>query len=231
MTYTKQVGVKFDEKGNPLKIPGNTVICFINTENNSILFEELIWAQAELKKLSFSHKYAVLPPSSFHMTVIELLMDRYRDAPFWPSMLKRDKELSEIDTLYQSIIDSIEKNKFTMKIDRADDTKFILSPYNEENRKLLKKYRDLVAEKTGLRFDNHDQYRFHISLFYQLQTLIPEEEKELASVLEKINQRVLNRIKYFNTDEPKFTIFNDIYMFSEDLSARRVEDISKRFSS
>lgn len=220
MAYTKTVGVKFDEKGNPLKYLGTTVICFTNDEN-SALYQELIWAQAELKKLSFADKYTALPPSSFHMTVMGLTREIDRGTRFWPKMFNPDAVWEDIDSAQKRIVASIEKPRgFSMKIAECMDRRFTLTPYDHQTQQLLKEYRDLVSEKTGVRLDDHDSFVFHISLFYKLQQLNWDEEQEIMGVLSKINGKVLEKIEFFTTGEPQFTIFNDMYGFYEDLSKR-----------
>jgi hypothetical protein len=220
MAYTKKVGVKFDEKGNPLYFPGTTIICFTN-DVKSDLYQELVWAQTELKKISFAFKYAALPPSSFHMTVLSLSDGKDRGTRLWPKMFQPDTTWHEVDLIQKGIVASIPKpDGFKMKITKCTDRRFALAPYDRETRQLLKNYRDLVSEKTGVRLDNHDTFVFHITLFYKLQQLEPEEQKELDRVLDRINQRVLHQIQFFITGKPQFTIFNDMDAYYEDLSRR-----------
>ncbi|HYH04052.1 MAG TPA: DUF1868 domain-containing protein [Bacillota bacterium] len=221
MEYTETVGTKFDEKGNPLKYLGTTLICFANDENSD-LYKELVWAQTELKKASFAHKYAALPPSSFHMTVMGLSRDIDRDTKFWPEMFKPDTAWKDIDPIQKRIVDSIKKPRgFKMKIMECMDQRFRLAPYDQETEWLLTDYRAALSEKTGVRLDDHDRYVFHISLFYKLQKLNRDEEQELMEILNRINCRVHDKIESFSTGEPKFTIFENMYAFYEDISRRK----------
>lgn len=222
MSFTYHVGEKFDKNGNALTFRGNTIICFTNDENSDI-YRELFFAQEELKKLSFSYKYASLPPSSFHMTAMSLTNESHRNTRFWSPFIGSKCKLSDVDKKFKIIVDSVPiPQNFKMKIDFCNDYRFVLSPFDEETRKALRKYRDEVSEKTGIRADNHDSYTFHITLFYRLQELTSNEEAEMAIVLSKINKRLKEKIESFYVGLPQFTIFNDMNEFHGDLSKRDI---------
>ncbi|NJN16631.1 MAG: DUF1868 domain-containing protein [Oscillochloris sp.] len=75
--YTREVGRKFHPDGSARLFPGNTVICFAAASEP--LYQAAVGLQDRLRTTSYGHRFALLPPPSFHMTVIELLCDQVRE--------------------------------------------------------------------------------------------------------------------------------------------------------
>ncbi|MCX7668926.1 MAG: DUF1868 domain-containing protein, partial [Anaerolineae bacterium] len=96
--YTFHVGEKFHPDGRPRSYPGSTVISFIDPA--SPIYHAGIQLQTELQALPFGHKFALLPPSSFHMTVFSLICDQQRVQELWTSQLPLDAPLAETDRFF-----------------------------------------------------------------------------------------------------------------------------------
>lgn len=45
--------------------------------------------------------------------------------------------------------------------------------------------REELSEATGIRHDNHDNYKFHVTLAYTVRQVTPDEEAELRAVVER----------------------------------------------
>ena len=69
--YTREVGRKFYPDGTPRLFAGNTIICFVAPEHS--ISQATVAFQNALRQAAFGGKFALLPQSSFHMTVMELL--------------------------------------------------------------------------------------------------------------------------------------------------------------
>ena len=93
--YAPAVGNKFYEDGTVRQFPGNTIICFADPQSQA--FQEAEWAQQQLLRESYADKFAILPPSSFHMTVLDLICDQVRETEKWSSHLSLDAPLEEVD--------------------------------------------------------------------------------------------------------------------------------------
>jgi hypothetical protein len=199
------------------------VICFIE-DPSSLIFRELEWAQEQLKTLPFRAKYAFVPPSSFHMTVIPLIDQTHRGTEFWPSLAEADSDMKTIDKAFKRAIDPIPiPSTIRMKIDSCTARSVNLSPYDaydEETRSGLRRYRESVVAATGVRLPGHDTYGFHITLSYQLMNLTPEENRTLDPVLETVHKRLSKGPAYFEPGPPRFVIFNNMHEFHSDLSTR-----------
>ncbi|MCK4516459.1 MAG: DUF1868 domain-containing protein [Spirochaetaceae bacterium] len=199
---------------------GNTVICLIE-DTASLIFRELEWAQQLLKTLPFKAKYAYVPSSTFHMTVIPLIDQTHRNTEFWLTVNGTDSDINAIDEAFKRAIDPIPiPSAIRMKIDSCTACRVNLSPYDEETRNGLHRYRKNIAAATGLGLPGHHTYQFHITLAYELVQLTNEERHTLIPVLETINKRLIEGPEYLVPGPPKFVIFNNMHGFHSDLRRR-----------
>ncbi|MCB0127614.1 MAG: DUF1868 domain-containing protein, partial [Caldilineaceae bacterium] len=79
--YTAEVGRKFHADGSPASFAGTTVISFVDVA--APIARMGTWLQEEIRQQPFADKFSILPPSSFHMTVIQLLNDQDRTPQRW----------------------------------------------------------------------------------------------------------------------------------------------------
>ena len=54
-------------------------------------------------------------------------------------------------------------------------------PENQQAAENLKKYRDDVSDKLGVRFPDHDSYGFHISVAYLLWEMTEAEKEKIQN--------------------------------------------------
>ena len=89
-----------------------------------------------------------------------------------------------------------------------------LKPADAETDQALRTYRDRVAQATGVRFPDHEQYQFHISLAYRLIHLTEAEESELDRLLTSIDQYLQSHFGLFEAPPPQLTLFDDMFRFA-----------------
>jgi hypothetical protein len=214
-SHTRAVGTKFHEDGQVRHFPGNTVVSHI-LENNQ-LFNEVIWAQSEIMRLPFSSKYSFLPPHSFHMTVFELLCDQVRDQEHWSGSMDMTVDLRETDMHFENAVNPIKPPKrILMKYDgiRVERNPSIrLAPADEKESATLRAYRNELSEATGVRFPNHDQYKYHISLAYLLLHLTDAEQEQGLSTARFIETRLRRSLSGISIPIPVITYFDHMHAF------------------
>ncbi|NGP46777.1 DUF1868 domain-containing protein, partial [Bacillaceae bacterium SIJ1] len=95
--FTDAVGStkKFNEEGRLKWFPGNTIVC--NLYEDTKVIEKIKEIQAAYQKLSCAHKFSMMPMSSIHMTVFELLCHFNRTPEKWSEFLNIDEDLEHID--------------------------------------------------------------------------------------------------------------------------------------
>jgi hypothetical protein len=214
--YTRHVGTKFNSDGSPRYFPGNTVISRI--EPDTPLFMALTQAQNEFKKLACSKKYAFLPSSSFHMTVIEGLCDQVRQPEHWSKEIPLDAPISKTNEFMAnrfsrlSFSDSIKMNIFN---GGAPDVLMLrLASVNAESENSIRRYRDTFSDIMGIRSPGHDDYQFHISLGYNIIELDETERSLIQNTYSLILNTITNSIAPFFISAPQLTYFEGMCEFN-----------------
>ncbi len=215
--YTKFIGEKFHKNGSVRTFPGNTVISKITPDMP--IYAGLVEAQRQLMAADKAGKYAFLPPSSFHMTVMEGVCDQVRTPERWSTKLALDMPLTQVN---QFIFDCFARmslpHAFTMRIAGAVFSRFpvlVLEPANAETTDSLQNFREQFSLETGIRFPNHDTYTFHISLAYNLIFLTPDEERLFEGTRRKIQQELFTTYPSFELGIPRLTYFENMFRFDD----------------
>jgi hypothetical protein len=212
--YTKAVGRKFNADGAVRRFPGNSIICPISPEDD--LYHVLVDVQESLKQLTFSNKYALLPPSSFHMTVMDLICDQVREADKWSDHLPLNASLARTD---QYFIDQTESmvfpTQFQLHFTELSRTGVSLyfKPADASQAQSLSEFRDAIAVATGVRHPNHQTYRFHVSIAYQIIELTPAEDQVLSGLVTQTNQELRAVLADVTLSDAQLAFFDDMNRF------------------
>ncbi len=214
--YTRNVGVKFFEDGSVRPFPGNTIICFCDP--NSQAYASAAWVQEQLQAQPFASKFSLLPLSSMHMTVIQLLCDEFRVPGEWSTRLPLDAPLSETDDFFIEALKDVPappnfRMTFTHLWPGEGATVLSLKPADEATHEAIWAYREAVARATAVRFPNHDTYVFHMSIAYQVIQLDADEISLLEAFRKRVDAHLLETFGIFDTGAPHLTFFDDMFAF------------------
>ncbi|MBC8163278.1 MAG: DUF1868 domain-containing protein [Roseiflexaceae bacterium] len=213
--YTREVGRKFHADGSPRLFPGNTIICFVSPD--SPIGQAAGAFQNDLYRQPFGPAFALLPPSSFHMTVMELLCDQVRVAERWSSHLTLDTPLAAADARFVDQVPPLSMPApLTMRVDRLlyqDNMTLTLQATDAATADALRDYRATVASATGVRFPNHDTYGFHISLAYQLIELTSNETTALDTFCRAWEPRLRDAGSAISLASPVLACFDTMLRF------------------
>ena len=215
--YTYNVGDKFHADGTPRTWPGNTIICFADPDDTP--YKEALWIQEEFTKLPFAHKYAMLPASSLHMTLMGLVNHEQRAPHQWSQHLSLNTSMDDADCYIIQQLSSVpEPNNFRMKYVATvamQGLTIVVTPADEATMTSIWQYREAIAQATGVRRPDFFFYEFHISLAYCLIELTPEERWTCDQFLQQVNERLHNTFGIFNTGKPHLTFFDDMFSFAK----------------
>jgi hypothetical protein len=213
--YTKAVGQKFYQDGSVRPFPGNTVIAKVLP--SLPIYAGLVEAQERFRAADSSGKYVFLPPSSFHMTIIEGLCDQVRTPELWSHKLDLQLPLAEVNQFILECFTRLSRpSSFTMRISQTTIPRWLvikLEPANSETSQSLQRFREEYSQETGIRFPNHDRYTYHISLAYNLLQLTADEERMIHSVQQEVQSTLAKRYPSIALDEPHLTTFEDMFRF------------------
>ncbi|EFL9960630.1 DUF1868 domain-containing protein [Escherichia coli] len=226
-------GAKFYRNGKVAEYKGCSIIC--HTDKSSNLFKSMLNVQVKIQR-DFGDCIVLLPPDSYHMTIIELVSGVQRTP--WPYNTPTDIGMEEVRekiklmlTNQQLAFDRPVRMKINLESKPSlpsewDDNKqpaFIipLIPASKSDKEILTKFRDRVAKITGVRKSNHDTYRFHTSFGYQIK---PMTEKKYI----QFTKEYYEWLNYLKTNSepitfrnPALCYFNDMLQFDNVLDFKK----------
>jgi hypothetical protein len=214
--YPLGVPWKFDPDGNVQHYPGNTIIAPLSP--SSELHTSLRALFDKLKSNHLSHLYALLPPSSWHMTVFEGVLDDTREPGRWPDDLPLNASLEECTSLYEAKLAS-----FDLKGDSPYHLSILgfspmvagitlhLEPSTSEDNARMRDLRDRLSELLHIRAEGHETYGFHLSVAYLLRFPTQDQDKELMKLL---TDHFEGMPKRFELGPPVFCSFDDMFAFT-----------------
>ncbi|MDX2160613.1 MAG: DUF1868 domain-containing protein [bacterium] len=225
--FTFHVGEKFYADGSPRQYPGVTVICFADPASAIYKAGESI--QAQLLEQPFGHKFALLPPSSFHMTVFSLICTERRSPDQWSAGLPLDATVEAADQFFIDRMHDIPAPpNFRMCITYLGGRGLTirLNPADEGTYETLWAYRDQVSQATGVRYPDHDRYLFHLTLAYNLIQLTDAEDHAFYQWRVGVGEALRCATGIFETGQPVLTFFDDMFRFVP--AAERLNLVSRQ---
>ncbi|KPI34943.1 uncharacterized protein AB675_3841 [Cyphellophora attinorum] len=193
--YPRWIGHKFTPTGQVLPFPGNTVLCHLS--QSSALHASLTGLHTLLSQHGLSHCFALLPPSSYHMTFYEGITYRIPTSTNWPApeILPYDCSLGQCHAHVISRLSTLRLGStgggppYKLRIagfePLTDGIAFKLVPENATEEKRMRNLREQMADSVGVRQPGFGVYGFHMSLGYCLKWLSEEETKEVSDVLDE----------------------------------------------
>jgi hypothetical protein len=212
--FTYHVGEKFNEDGSVRPYPGVTIICF--AQASDALYQAGVQVQAGLQQQPYGHKFALLPPPSFHMTVFSLILDAQRDPSYWSPSLPLDAPLAQADAFFEARVAAVPPPaglRMCLTYIGGRGLSFRLSPADEHTYDALRAYRAHIAQATGVRHPDHDTYEFHLTLAYNLQVLTHEENQAFGRWRTAQGEALRCAVGIFAPLPPVLTFFDDMFRF------------------
>ncbi|CEJ83187.1 hypothetical protein VHEMI03208 [[Torrubiella] hemipterigena] len=221
--YPPGVPSKFSPSGDVQLFPGNTVVAHIPP--TSPLLAVLYQLYASISQQStLRTKVALLPPSSWHMTVIEGVTNADCDPAKWP----RGRCVAPVQDCTEEFADNLKDlNKSPVEdglsppycarvVGLQPLTTGIalrLEAASKDEDLHIRWLRERIAdEAVGFRMPDHDKYEFHVSIAYLLPYLGDAEKRALNTVLQEILERFPQFLE-FNLDYVEFCSFENVFAF------------------
>lgn len=214
---------KFAPDGTARLFPGNTIISFVPSGSPEA---HLLEQASGILRDALAADFVTLPPSSWHMTVFELLCDQVRDVAHWSRFLDLDAPLHIVDEFFAERVSTVvAPRQINMRFGRifAGEHAFgvQIEPEDSATATALSEYREALSEATGIRFPNHDSYQFHLTLAYALSRPDQERQQQIDAAVERTD-RALDGAR-FAMPQPVLTFFSDMTDFAVDARPTRPE--------
>ena len=219
------VGRKMNADGTVREFFANTFIGPLGQQGEDFaVFDALLDVYREFPRHNFHKKIALLPPSSYHITVFGGLNEVDRGTPRWAHTIPADLPIEDVTERYLRALRALtkfEKKPFQLAVDFERPLNFRgsfyipLRPVDEDTRVRLQSIRDQLALLTGIRRADHNRYEYHVTLGYFFQSLNAHEVKALAATTKQWMQRVALLRRPLNIDAVHFCRLRDMYAFEQ----------------
>jgi hypothetical protein len=219
----KDVGRKFNADGSVKTFLGNTFIGHIAQQGAGFEgFNTVLDVYREFPKHSFSNKVALLPPSSYHITVFGGANEVDRGTARWVKTTPTNMPISEITDQYLQAFKKMD-GKYSVPFEfivdevppaRTEGTlKIPFKPANKSTEMRLRQLRDDLSELTGIREPDHDDYKFHLTLGYIYRFLSQEEAEKVSDLTKRYMERISRLEKKIQIHKIQFCQLQDMYAF------------------
>lgn len=222
----KNIGRKFNEDGSARFFPGNTIISKVKKDN--LIYPVIERIADAFRKGKGAAKYVFLPPESYHMTMIQGVCEEDRRKELWSCFLPLDAPLERVDDFFEKEFKKVGKLPRTEMvfdyIDLSNGTILVrFLPASKADAQNLKKFRDEVSGRLGVRFPDHERYGFHISVAYQLWEMDEAEEESMREICRTLEEKLKKDRPAFCLRQPELTYFENMFCFN----ASRIERVQR----
>ncbi|MBO9738471.1 DUF1868 domain-containing protein [Xanthomonas axonopodis pv. begoniae] len=181
------VGRKFLRSRRPMPFAGNTFVGHLEQQGDGYdSFDRVLNIYRQFPEQRFAHKFALLPPSSYHVTLLGGVNEIDRAGGPWPSDLPRDHALADIDATYLARLKEraappLGACRFLVNPTAArtginDNLLIPLKPADTQTAQRLEAARQALMQLTRLQRPDYTNFQFHISLAYLCDTLDAAEQ-------------------------------------------------------
>jgi hypothetical protein len=179
--------------------------------------------------------FSFLPPSSFHMTVFEGVCDADRngDADRWPSGIRRDAPLSEINQTFQNDCEAVPlpKQQRVRSTGIFGGFSISLSGKSPLAEASLRQTRRLLRDAAGIYRANFNAFDFHITLAYPLRWLSLAEANSVMDLSEKVFDQLVMQVSHITLGPVEFCTFEHMHAFEQQFVFSRQADIKSHHVS
>ncbi len=227
--YPIGVPSKFDPDGNVQRFPGNTIVAHLPADSR--LYASMLQLYAKLEASPLSKLFALLPPSSWHMTVFEGVCDSVRGDGYWPHDIPRDASLEECTAVFTEKL-----RKFNLGDESSPPYRLKVVGFSsfwvgigvslqlatdEEDRR-FRGLRDRLSGTLLVRHPQHDHYELHLSMAYFLRYLDDGQKEDLGKLLQEHLEGGMPRD--FELGAPEFCTFENMFKFERRFYLEKKEE-------
>lgn len=221
--YPPDVGSKFHADGRVHPFAGNTIICHLPQQgDHAAAFDAMLDIYREAPAHDFMRKVAMLPPSSYHMTVFGGANDAPRRRENWPADLPLDLPIATCDRILGERLRGFDPGltlPIRMRVDPVQTPLvggaliFRLQPLDAGENAKLRALRDRLADLLKIRAANHDAYQFHVSLGYKIGWLTEVEARKLERTWHRWAAHIAAQSPEIVLGAPEYCAFADMFAF------------------
>ncbi|MDE1993979.1 MAG: DUF1868 domain-containing protein [Rhizobiaceae bacterium] len=208
------LGTRYDLSGNFQYEPGNTIVCHVvdgsETQRAVVAAREKYLAMEEAPQFTFT------PISSLHMTLFQGIIEYRRTARHWPAGIALDTPIDEMTEIMAERLSHFKKrDPFKVAVTSARPAGLLVDGATEEDRKIMRDWRNALADLLGYRHPDHDTYPFHITFCYVIERLEDTALRRWQAMLDDVAAELRRDMPVLELNPPVFCSFDDMNHFEE----------------
>lgn len=214
---------KFFPDGRVHPFAGNTVVCHLDQQGpRSLPFDTMLDIYREMPGKRYAAKLALLPPSSYHMTLFGGATDANRAPGQWPRDVPADASIAECNRIVGERLRAApvaSPAEIRMKVDTSDSgydgntLRIPLAPRDEAEAEMLRVLRDSWSDVVGVRSPTNDEYQFHITIGYLIRPFSARETSDALADMASWKARMASRSPIIEFGRPEYCTFADMFAF------------------
>ena len=207
-------GIRYDTTGRFLTERGNTVVCHLveGSESAAAILE----ARTRYMELPGADNLAFTASSSLHMTLFQGIIETRRALPYWPGDVPVETPVDDMTGIFMDRLAHFRSGQaFAVEVKHATPHGLVVDGVTDDDRAVLKDWRDRLADLLGYRHPDHETYAFHITFAYMIERFNDETMMVWQSFLAEVVEEIRQRAPILSLRPPAFCSFEDMNHFEE----------------
>lgn len=208
------LGGRYRKVGGFLPEAGNTIVCHL--EKGSQTQTALIEAREKYLAMPEAPQFLFTPISSIHMTLFEGVIETRRRQDSWPGDLPLDTPIEDMTALMAARLEGFSMfDPFKVAIVDARPSGLLVDGATENDRRVMRAWRNALADLLGYRQPSHEEYKFHMSFAYAIERLEDEALPRWQAMLDEVADDIRRKAPVLELTPPAFCVFEDMNHFHE----------------
>ncbi|PDS79521.1 DUF1868 domain-containing protein [Rhizobium sp. L43] len=208
------LGSRYRKVGGFLPEAGNTIVCHV--EKGSSSQAVLIEAREKYLAMPEAPQFLFTPISSLHMTLFEGTIETRRRQDCWPGDLPLETPIDDMTELMAARLEGFRMfEPFKVAVVEARPSGLLVDGATENDRRVMRAWRNAFADLLGYRQPNHEDYKFHMTFAYVIERLEDEALPRWQAMLDDVAEDIRRKAPVFELTPPAFCVFEDMNHFHE----------------
>jgi len=213
-TPPAHLGSRYRKVGGFLPEAGNTIVCHL--EKGSQTQTALIEAREKYLAMPEAPQFLFTPISSIHMTLFEGVIETRRRQDSWPGDLPLDTPIEDMTALMAARLEGFSMfDPFKVAIVDARPSGLLVDGATENDRRVMRAWRNALADLLGYRQPSHEEYKFHMTFAYAIERLEDEALPRWQAMLDEVADDIRRKAPVLELAPPAFCVFEDMNHFHE----------------
>ncbi|MBX5158224.1 MULTISPECIES: DUF1868 domain-containing protein [unclassified Rhizobium] len=208
------LGSRYRKVGGFLPEAGNTIVCHLDTGSQTQA--ALIEARERYLAMPEASQFLFTPISSLHMTLFEGIIETRRRQDCWPGDLPLETPIDDMTELLAARLEGFSMAEpFKVEIVEARPSGLLVDGVTENDRKVMRAWRNAFADLLGYRQPNQEDYKFHVTFAYAIERLEDEALPRWQAMLDEVADDIRRKAPVLELAPPAFCVFEDMNHFHE----------------